>query len=225
MFCKHCGTAISENARFCTSCGGEQDSLEQVPQSSFTSQQLLGYSGRINDPRIAEALKKINSSGKVFMFILAAVAVIGFALAGAAEVGDFELPSAFFIGLAIGGILILGGLIQMAKAKKDKTWDGTIVDKTIKQPTYSERRRGDYQVRYTLHITDQSGSTRRIPCTEEYYNYMQIGDRVRHHGGTADFLFEKYDKSQDKIIYCIACSTKNDINDDLCRRCKCPLLK
>jgi len=55
------------------------------------------------------------------------------------------------------------------------------------------------------------------------YNYYQTGDRVRHHGGLNSF--EKYDKSQDDIVFCNACASLNDINDEYCFRCNCPLLK
>ena len=55
------------------------------------------------------------------------------------------------------------------------------------------------------------------------YNYYKIGDKVRHHGGIN--TFEKYDKTGDTIIFCNACATLCDIDDDVCFRCKCPLLK
>ncbi len=55
------------------------------------------------------------------------------------------------------------------------------------------------------------------------YNYYRIGDRVRHHAGLNSY--EKYDKTRDSIIFCAACATLCDIGDDVCYRCKCPLLK
>ncbi len=36
---------------------------------------------------------------------------------------------------------------------------------------------------------------------------------------------EKYDKTGDKFIPCNACGTLCDISDEICFRCKCPLLK
>jgi len=222
MYCQHCGVAV-ENARFCPSCGGKQGSLEQT-ESLYTNQ-LVGYSDKINDPRIAAVMKKMNSSGTIFTFILAVVAVIGFTVAGAAEAGDFELPSAFFIGLGIGGLLVVIAFVQKARRKKDKTWDGVVVDKKVKQPSYSDRQQGHYQTKYSVHIRLENGKTKIMQYTEELFNYYQIGDHVRHHAGTASHILEKYDKSHDTIIYCIACTSKNDINNDICHRCKSPLLK
>lgn len=224
MYCENCGSPLSENARFCTSCGIEHNGLEQTVQTGG-NRSLVGYSGKINDPLIAETLKKVNKSGMIFTFVLAVAAVIGFTIAGAAEVGGFELPFAFFMGLAIGALLIVIAFFQRVKGKKEGTWDGVVADKTVKQPTYSERQKGDYQTRYSVHIHRDDGSIKVISCTEDLFHYYQIGEQVRHHAGTLDHVLEKYDKSHDSVIYCIVCSTKNDIQQDYCSRCKSPLMK
>jgi len=212
-----------ENSGFGPAYGGEPGPQNQT-ESSHPDNRPVGYSQKINDPRVAAVLKKIGSSGVVFTFILAALAVIGFTVAGAAQVGGFELPSALYMGLGFGGLLLVIALIQKIRGKKDKTWDGTLVDKRIKEPTYTQQRQGHYTTEYILYVRKSDGKTKKISATQEYFNYLQIGDQLRHHAGTADFLFEKYDKSRDSSIYCIACTSKNDINNDLCYRCKCPLL-
>lgn len=224
MYSGHCGTEATEDARFCPSCGGEQD-RQNPADSSAESRQLVGYSQRITDPRVAAVLKKISSSGMTFTFILAVIAFIGFTGAGAAEVGGFALPSAMYMGLGFGGLLVAIGLIQKARTKKDITWDGAVIDKKIKEPTYRERQSGNYQTQYLLSIRRDDGRTKIVSSTKELYDYFQIGDHIRHHGGTPAHIFEKYDKSRDSVIFCIACTSKNDIGNDLCYRCKCPLLK
>lgn len=72
--------------------------------------------------------------------------------------------------------------------------------------------RSDDGKEYTLTTRDQ-----------RQYDYYRIGDRVRHHGGLNSF--EKYDKSRDTIIFCLACGSMNDMQSDVCTRCKCPLPK
>jgi len=235
MYCQHCGAALPETAKFCPSCGEEQShqsqavpahSDQQVSNQQASNQQLVGFSDRINDPRVAEVMGKINRSGMVFTFILAVAAFIGFTVAGVAEVGGFENPTAMFIGLGIGGLLIVIAFFQGAKARTDKTWDGTIVDKTIKQPSYTERREGSRQPQYLLHVRLDDGKIKKMGTTEDYFHYHDIGDQVRHHAGlSGGYILEKYDKSRDSVIYCIACTSKNDISNELCYRCKCPLLK
>lgn len=224
MHCNNCGAALPGNVRFCTSCGADQGGDVQTGQTGGTPS-LVGYSDKIYDPRIAATLKKMNKSGMVFTLVLAVVAVIGFSVAGALEAGGFELPSAFFIGLALGGLLVVIALFQRVRGKKDSTWDGVVVDKTYKEASYSARQTGDYQTRYSVHIRRDDGSIKKLGCTEELFHYYQIGDYVRHHAGTLEHVLEKYDKSRDSDIYCIVCSTKNNIHNDICRRCKSPLLK
>lgn len=223
MNCQHCGTALSNHARFCPACGGEQNSFFP-PATSGPNQRLIGYSERINDPRIAAMMQKINRSGLVFTLILAVVAVIGFTVAGAAEVGGFELPSALYYGLGIGGLLLVIGVIGRIRTGNDQTWDGTIESKKTKHPSYSDRQRGHYKTYYYLFVRRTDGKLKKIASSEDYNNYFQIGDRVRHHAGTAAHNMEKYDKSQDSIIYCVACTSKNEITSDSCHRCKSPLL-
>ncbi len=203
--------------------GVDSEFQNQPQQTSRNS--LVGYSEKINDPKIAEALKKINSSGAIFTVILAVLAVLGFTIAGAMEAGGFELPSAFYMGLGFGGLLLVIALFQKLKAKKDKTWEAVIFDKTVKEPTYSERQRGHLQSNYFIHFRLNNGKTKVMTYTEELFNYFKIGEQVKHHAGTPEHILEKFDKSNDSVIYCVACTSKNDINQDFCHRCKCPLMK
>ena len=53
--------------------------------------------------------------------------------------------------------------------------------------------------------------------------YFKEGDRVRHHAGLN--TYEKEDKTNDTFIFCNACLTRNDIQEQVCHKCKCPLLK
>lgn len=107
---------------------------------------------------------------------------------------------------------------------------GTVEDKRIKKKT----RRQDYgnndfhyedYPEYSIIIRSDRGKRHAIRSTDDdtLYNYYKIGNRVRHHAGLNSF--EKYDKTGDKIIFCNACGTLCDISQDICFRCKCPLLK
>ncbi len=201
------------------------DSGNQNETESMSNSKLVGYSDKINDPKIAEVLKKINSSGVVFTLIMAVFAVVGFTIAGAMEVGGFELPLAFYMGLGFGALLLVIALFQKLKAKKDITWEAVITDKTVKAPTHSEQKRGNLQSKYFIHFSLDNGKNKRVNYTEELFHYFNVGERVKHHAGTPEHILEKFDKSNDTVIYCIACTSKNDIEKDICYRCKCPLLK
>lgn len=228
MYCQQCGAAIFENAKFCNSCGSPQSQKLQAAPPNVNSG-LLGFSSRINDPAYVKYIKNTNRWSAIFAIILAAAAVIGFFIYGqtSTEMGN---PQALFIGLGIGGMFLLIALFQIIGRGRSKIWDGTVVDKKIK----NKRRRqstidDDYfwvdYIEYTVFINGDNGKKHqiRVEDNDTVYNYYQIGDRVRHHKGLN--TYEKYDKSRDKYILCNACASLNDIQNDYCFRCKCPLLK
>jgi hypothetical protein len=232
MHCKHCGSALSDNTRFCTSCGGQQTSSQPDSDPTATNGGTIGYSRRINDPAFAGYLKNNNRWSAIFSGVLAVTAVVGFTLAGELGIDNLENPQALFIGLGIGGMFLAIGIYTIISRKKSKTWDGIVVDKTIKKKTRRQGTGGDdndyyidHYTEYRVIVRDQSGKTHRLTAEDDdtQYNYYQVGDHVRHHEGLNSY--EKYDKSKDSIIFCNACATLCDIKDDLCFRCKCPLLK
>lgn len=218
---------LPENMNFCSTCGVRQSPAQIVrPQ---ISKGRVGYSGKINDPAFAKYLKNTNRWSAIFSGVLAAAAVIGFTVAGEMGVDGMENPEALYIGLTIGGMFLAISLFTIISRKRSKTWDGVVVDKKINK----KRRRKDdgdsyYYVdylEYEVLIRADNGKTHRITAENDdtKYNYYQIGDLVRRHGGLNSY--EKYDKSRDDIIFCNACATLCDISDDTCFRCKCPLLK
>ncbi|SHG69659.1 hypothetical protein SAMN02745221_00780 [Thermosyntropha lipolytica DSM 11003] len=198
-----------------------------------TGLKRIGYSYRINDPAFEEYVRKTNRWSLIFALILAFIAVIGFYIAGETS-SEMSNPEALLIGLGIGGMFIAIALIQISWRQKAKTWDGEVIDKKIEHKKRirdeydSENNRRTYVEHYTLYtvlIRREDGKIHPISVEDNdtIYNYYQVGDKVRYHG----FLnsFEKYDKSKDTIIFCNACGTLCDINEDYCYRCKCPLLK
>ena len=231
MHCKHCGTTLPDNTRFCTCCGA-QTSSEANSHPVATSGGRIGYSERIHSPAFAGYLKNTNRWSAIFSAVLAVAAVVGFTVAGELGVDNMENPQALFIGLGIGGMFLVIALYTIVVRKRSKTWDGVVVDKTIKK---KDRRQSTgsgendyyihYYTEYALIVRDERGKTHRLTAEDDdtQYNYFQVGDHVRHHAGLNSY--EKYDKTKDSIIFCSACATLCDINDDYCFRCKCPLLK
>jgi len=196
---------------------------------NYSRKNLIGFSTRINDPAFAKYIKNTNRWSAIFSLILAFAAIIGFLIYGEVS-SEMDNPQALFIGMGIGGMFVIIALFQIIGRKRSKTWDGTVVDKKIE----AKKRKvntGDndyYWENYTLFtvaIRDDKGKIHRIRTEDDdtVHNYYQIGNRVRHHAGLNSY--EKYDKSNDTVIFCNACATLNNINEDYCFRCKCPLLK
>ena len=229
MYCKHCGAALPENTSFCTGCGAQTDAAQENSPSAGGGH--IGYSERIHDPAFARYLKKTNHWSVIFSVILAVAAVIGFYIYGETS-SEMENPQALFIGLGIGGIFLLIALYTLIARKRSKTWDGVVVDKTVRKKNRRQSTGSDdndyyihYYTEYAVIVRDERGKTHRMTAEDDMtvFDYFQVGDRVRHHAGLNSY--EKYDKSRDNIIFCNACATLCQINDDVCFRCKCPLLK
>jgi ribosomal protein L40E len=228
MYCQRCGAALSPNARFCRSCGSAQS---QAPASVPPDPGLgrAGFSPRINDPAFAKYVRNSNLASAIFSLVLAIAAVVGFTIAGERGVEGMSNPQSLFIGLAVGGMFVTIAAFQIIGRARSTTWDGTVTDKTItkkhRQVGDDDDSRWEDYLEYAVIITADSGKVHRLTAENDdtVYNYYRIGDRVRHHAGLRSY--EKYDKRGDAIIFCLACGSLNDMQNDVCSRCKCPLPK
>lgn len=237
MFCEHCGEKVRDDSKFCEYCGQKivryntntENQYSNLKESRALNNVALGYSPKINDPAFKKYLKSTNRYSFYFSVVLAVIAVVGFYIYGETSY-EMDNPEALYIGIGIGSMFVLIALFQILGRKRSKTWDGVVVKKEILD---KKRKRNtgnnDYYIeRYKLYnvvVHNQYGKTAYIRSEDDdtVYNYYEVGDKVRHHGGLNSY--EKYDKTNDTIIFCNACGTLNDINEDNCYRCKCPLLK
>ncbi|MBN2260611.1 MAG: hypothetical protein JW702_08695 [Clostridiales bacterium] len=202
----------------------------QVIDSKHSSEnknsiKLVGYSDKINDPAFKKYLKNSNRWSGIFSIILGIVAIIGFYIYGESS-NEMDNPQALFIGFGIAGMFISIAMIQIIGRKRSKTWDGIVIDKKIKKKNRkSKDGYASSYIQYKVLIKKNNGKEHEIIVEDDdtIYNYYQIGNVVRHHAGLN--TFEKYDKSKDEIIFCNACASLNDIEEDYCFRCHCPLLK
>ena len=187
---------------------------------------LLGFSQKINDPAFAKYVKDTNQWSGYFSLGLSFFAVIGFYIYGQTS-SEMENPEALYIGLGIGSMFMLIALFQIVGRNKSTTWDGTVVDKKIKKKRRQDKYDDSWKdyLEYQVILKADNGKKHDITAEDDdtVYNYYKIGDRIRHHKGLNSY--EKQDKTGDTIIFCNACASLNDITNDFCFRCKCPLLK
>jgi hypothetical protein len=141
-----------------------------------------------------------------------------------------ENPQALFIGIGIGSMFVAIAFYQLISRNKDTTWDGFVAEKTAEKKNRNQNSSNDdyyvhYYIEYKVIFIDAGGKKHSLLFEDDdtVYNYYNVGDKVRHHKGLNSY--EKYDKSHDTIIFCNACGSLNDIDDDYCFRCNCPLLK
>lgn len=190
----------------------------------------MGYSDRINDPKFKKYVKQSNSYAFIFSVIIAVIAIVGFYIAGEKGVDGMSNPDSLYIGFGIGGMFLLIALFQIFGRKRSKTWDGVVVDKTAKKKKKKvndgdDNYRTEIYTEYCVVIKSDQGKKYEITehNTTFLYDYYNLGDKVRHHAGLNSY--EKFDKSKDSIVFCAACGTLCNIEEDHCPRCKCPLLK
>ena len=237
MYCNNCGNKVNEDKNFCRFCGEKihEDISEHLDSAANTAANTaanaakrVGYSNCINDPAFSKYIKNTNRWSGIFSLILAVAAVIGFYIAGETS-SEMDNPESLYIGFGIGGMFLLIALFQIIGRKKGKDWDGVVVDKRVlKKQSRQSSGDDDYWVDYKEYVVIIRGDDRKkhkitVKDNDTVYNYYQIGDKLRHHGRLN--TYEKYDKSRDTIIFCNACASLNNIEDDYCFRCKCPLLK
>ena len=226
-FCMHCGTGMTDDARFCPSCGQHaDDSTFQVEgKGAPPALTLKGWTARHLDPEVVARAEKNKRAAKGFTIFLTVVFPIGFALAGI-FVDDMPFGEALIIGIGLGLLMLVIGLVRMSRMKSG-TWDGTVTDKKKQQKT--DHSQDDSTVRYktvyTLVVTEESGKKHRLRYTDNsaMYNYFNVGDRIRCH--MAFGTYEKFDKSRDTVIFCNICATLNDLVNDRCKSCRLPLFK
>jgi len=235
MFCSTCGAKCMNSDRFCTECGSPMESVplpteekKDDAKNESKNKQLVGYSPKINDSAFARYQKHTKIWSLGFGAVLALAAIVGFFIYGQNST-EMDNPEALFIGFGIGAMFMLIAIFQVAGKSRTTTWDGVVVDKKYAQKRRKQRSGDDdwwenYEV-YTVMIKKDNGKIHELRTENDdtVYNYYQIGDKVRHHKGLN--TLEKYDKSGDAIIFCNACASLNDIQNDKCFRCSCPLLK
>jgi hypothetical protein len=226
VYCPNCEAALPEDAVFCPNCGAD---FRQTAQPALAEANLRGFSAKINDPAFAGYISKTNRWSAIVSLIMAVAAVVGFYIAGETS-SEFKNPGALYIGFGLAAMFLLIAFFQIVGRNRSQTWDGVVLDKKIKKKT-ARQDYGDDAVHYDEYLEYQviirsdKGKRHLLKAhnSDCLYNYYQVGDRVRHHAGLNSY--EKYDKTGDKCIPCSACGTMCEIHDEICFRCKCPLLK
>ncbi len=189
----------------------------------------VGYSEKINDPAFSRYVASTKRYAWIFAWIMAALFIVGFLIYGAVS-DEMDNPQALFIGLGLGAMMLVIAFFTNLSRSRGRTWDGVVTGHRIDEKERKNYRTDEdytiqkYQV-YRVIITEEGGKRHEITAEDDdtLYRYYREGDKVRHHGKLN--TYEKYDKSNDEIIFCNACATLNDIRDDVCARCRCPLLK
>jgi len=192
---------------------------------------LVGYSYKIKDPAFDKYVAATKRYAWIFAWIMFFIFTGSFTYYGATS-SEMENPQAFFIGVGLGVMMLVIAFLMNLSRSLQKDWDGVVTGHKVEdkeRKIYNTGDKNDYYLQdyklFKVIITATNGKVHQIVSEDDetLYDYYKDGDKVRHHGKL--HTFEKYDKSKDTIIFCNACATLNDINDNVCHRCNCPLLK
>ena len=256
-FCQNCGSAISEGAKFCDNCGTpvpQQAPVQQsVPQGQPTGQYVPmgqaqqvpqgatinsfygtpsippGFSDKVNDPEILEAIKKNRKAAGIFGLFIVTLPFIGFTVYSFVS-DSMEPKQGMLYGAIVSVIFLIFAIYGMLKQRASNTYEGVVVDKKQRErsQTNSNTDHTTYYTEYITVVKTTDGKKKKIVERSNgmvvAYNYLQVGDRFKYHPQFA-FPYELYDKSNAPYIGCVACGTHNSIMDDRCSKCNAPLLK
>lgn len=142
-----------------------------------------GFSTNKNHPSFKRAVKKARQGTKAFALVLILAPLAVCALLSIKN-GD---GSSLLIGGAVSLLFLVFNLVSMAKARAQKSWDGTVVDKELRTLHDNNQQGSAYYVEYVTDFRDKQGKTRKhkegTPTNEAHpvYDYLKIGERVRYH--------------------------------------------
>jgi hypothetical protein len=232
-FCTNCGTELDTEARFCVKCGkavaNQSHNIDSIPNYNMPG--LIGFSERINDPEVMKKIEDRNKKGRGCIIIGIPLPLIIFLIVSFAS-EEVRTVDALVFGGGVSAVFLLFYIFGSFLISAKRSWDGIVIDKKCKNKS-RRMRDGDVQnyIEYTIYFRTDSGkkefSVSRSnggPDYRDYYDYLNVGDRVRYYPQLA-FKYEKYDKSHDSVIPCMFCKTMNDIQSDCCKACNSLLFK
>ncbi len=227
FFCSNCGERIEKGKRKCPVCRTWY-SDKKYENSSAIGAGGIGWSDKINDPRFKKYEKNLKMYSYIWAVGLSIVIPIIILLPGEISLDKEGIK---IIAIVLGILWVFWiAFIHLSKGNKPD-WDGQVADKKVEQHTKKVKVENGYRnEHYTVYkiifrLTDGSTKVKSSKDSRVLFDYYRIGEYVHFHGKKHLSAIEKYDKSQDEILFCIKCGAINDTRDNFCSRCGCPLLK
>ncbi|MGI6084584.1 MAG: hypothetical protein ACOYIF_03975 [Acetivibrionales bacterium] len=227
FFCSNCGERREKGKMKCPVCGVWYSEKKKYGDSSALGAGGIGWSDKINDPRFAKFDRNYRKYSYIWVGSLSVI-IPTIMLA----IGDISLDKEGITVISvIIGVLWLFCLVFLFYGRNNPDWDGQLIDKRIDHKTRRVKSGDGYRkenyVEYILVFRLTDGSIKEVSFKENEtrFDYYRIGDYVHYHGKKRLSAIEKYDKSQDEILFCIKCHCQNDARNNYCTRCGCPLLK
>ena len=212
LFCPVCGNRLKKGNPLCEHCGfawAAENPFKNVPETSGRT----GWSSLKCDIRF-----KKYKRDHITIILIWAIS-LAFLIPGILLItGNISKDESWVAVILTIMFLGIGFVSAVSVRRKGTEWVGTVIDK------YDNRTAGSN--RYTIYfLTEDYTQVIKNYSSNIKYDYFKISDLVRMHDNGLIRYLEKFDKSQDEIIFCAACNYLMDIRADYCQACGCPLLK
>lgn len=245
MYCINCGAKLNDNDSFCDQCGTAvvrkvstplPPSNAVVPPSNAAipptnavgySHGYDGYSQRVDSDEVKAYLAMQRRWANICLCIVVILPLVIISIY-ASYTGKMTIPEALGYGVVLSLIMFCFGIYPTIKRKMQKPYVGTVIDMREKIRVVSDEDGGCDRIRITYYIVtrDTYGKkhTHKSTGYEGMYKFLRIGDEIR-------FLpqfpvpFEKKKTPNDKLTCCVFCQSIVSLDDDICPRCKGPVLR
>lgn len=217
FYCTQCGTRLPRQRTACPHCHFDLALAEPYGATLAKGAAGIGWSQPADDAKFSRYQTRQRIYIIAFTSILILTIVTGMILSG-----EVALDREGFVVISVLSLLFLfiaWSAIRNTK-RHGKEWSGTVVEK------YGASTSNYDHGESALLILSDEGDTFRLPMESSIqFDYYGVGDKIRRHNRPDLRFLEKFDKSQDVILFCPACAHLNDTRDNFCRACGTPLVK
>lgn len=232
-YCWNCGKNVEKGHDTCPFCGALYDGDGRFGSTPAGDAGGVGWSNKENHKSFEIYYNRNKKAFQIFMVILSFI--IGFVL--------FIFPGELDFNFNEEGLKIYAGVLAIVwgidliwyfvNNKSRKDWEGVVENKNIEEYTHTieDKETGEirteYHTRFIVNFVRNDGKHEKLSVRDSpaWYEYLNIGDRVRYHGKKGMNYYEKYDRSRDEYIPCAGCGAHRDARENYCGRCGCILLK
>ncbi|MFZ2258731.1 MAG: zinc ribbon domain-containing protein [Clostridiaceae bacterium] len=217
FYCTQCGTRLLQQGGPCSNCQFDLALDEPYGKTSAKGAAGIGWAQPADDSKYS----RYQANQRVYIIVFTSGLILAI-VAGMILSKQIALDREGFVVISVLSLLfflIAWSAIRGTK-RQGKEWSGIIIEK-----------QGSINSNYdhgqpALVILSDEGTTFRLPMASSLeFDYYTVGDKIRHHNRPDLRFIEKFDKSQDEILFCPTCAYINDTRDNFCRACGTPLLK
>lgn len=225
FYCSHCGARAEAGVKKCPACGSLYSGKRKYAGIPALGAGGIGWSDRTKDPRFA----RYNKNYRIYSYIWATALsiLVPIVLLATGDLDwDNEGKLVILVIISVFWVFALGFLF-LNRERNEPDWEGIVEQKSYGQRKRSNKKGSNWYTEYVVSIRCSDGSIRTLKYEDDStkYDYFREGEHLRYHGNKHLKYIEKYDKTNDEILFCAKCGWMNDVRGNYCSACGCPLLK